>query len=135
MCSLFVFAKFIRRCRMTPFFMPTDFPSDQEPDFVWQSYPQRILFIFIVYKKIFLFVRNFVLPLYQKTNRYYMLNTKSMTTKIMLSSNMKTYDVWYSNNNHTFVLHKKGFKNLDDAIKETNSIKGSLRLLRDLQKS
>ena len=64
-----------------------------------------------------------------------MLHTKSMTTKIMLSSNMKTYDVWYSNNNHTFVLHKKGFKNLDDAIKETNSIKGSLRLLRDLQKS
>jgi hypothetical protein len=58
-----------------------------------------------------------------------------ITTKIMLASNMKTYDVWYSNNNRTFVLHKKGFKNLDDAIKETNSIKGSLRLLRDLQKS
>jgi hypothetical protein len=32
----------------------------------------------------------------------------------MLAGNMKTYDVWYSNDNRTFVLHKKGFKNLDN---------------------
>lgn len=49
----------------------------------------------------------------------------------MLSQNQKTYEVWYSTNGHTYCLHKKGFKSLDAAVKETTKIQGSFRLLND----
>ena len=55
-----------------------------------------------------------------------------MTTKIILSPSKKTYDVWYSNDNTVFVLHKRGFKTIDEAIKETTIINGSFRLLKDV---
>jgi len=55
-----------------------------------------------------------------------------MTTKIILSPSKKTYDVWYSNDGTTFVLHKRGFKTIDEAIKETTIINGSFRLLKDV---
>jgi len=57
-----------------------------------------------------------------------------MTTKIILSPSKKTYDVWYSKDSNTFVLHKS-FKTIDDAIKETTIIKGSFRLLKDVLQS
>jgi hypothetical protein len=55
-----------------------------------------------------------------------------MTTKIILSPSKKTYDVWYSNDGKTFVIHKRGFKSIDDAIKETTIINGSFKLLKDV---
>ncbi len=58
-----------------------------------------------------------------------------MTTKIILSPSKKTYDVWYSNDNTTFVLHKRGFKTIDEAIKETTIINGSIKLLKDILQS
>jgi len=54
-----------------------------------------------------------------------------MTTKIILSPSRKTYDVWYSNDSKTFVLHKS-FKSIEDAIKETTMINGSLKLFKDV---
>jgi len=54
-----------------------------------------------------------------------------MTTKIILSPSKRTYDVWYSNNGNTFVLHKS-FKSIDEAIKETTIINGSLKLFKDV---
>ena len=55
-----------------------------------------------------------------------------MTTKIILSPSKKTYDVWYSNDGNTFVIHKRGFKSIDEAIKETTIINGSFKLLKDV---
>lgn len=55
-----------------------------------------------------------------------------MTTKIILSPSKNTYDVWYSNDGKYYTLHKKGFKTIDDAIKETTIISGSFNLLRDV---
>lgn len=55
-----------------------------------------------------------------------------MTTKIILSASKNTYDVWYSNDGKYYTLHKKGFKTIDDAIKETTIISGSFNLLRDV---
>jgi hypothetical protein len=55
-----------------------------------------------------------------------------MTTKIILSPSKRTYDVWYSNDGKTFVIHKRGFKTIDDAIKETTIINGSFKLLKDV---
>lgn len=55
-----------------------------------------------------------------------------MTTKIILSASKKTYDVWYSNDGKYYTIHKKGFKTIDDAIKETTIISGSFNLLRDV---
>jgi hypothetical protein len=60
------------------------------------------------------------------------LNPYMMTTKIILSPSKKTYDVWYSNDGKTFVIHKRGFKSIDDAIKETTIINGSFKLLKDV---
>ena len=57
-----------------------------------------------------------------------------MITKIILSQSKNTYDVWYSNDGKTFVLHKS-FKSIDDAIKETTIIKGSFKLLKDVLQS
>ena len=54
-----------------------------------------------------------------------------MTTKIILSPSRRTYDVWYSNDGNAFVLHKS-FKSIDDAIKETTIINGSLKLFKDV---
>ena len=55
-----------------------------------------------------------------------------VTTKIILSPSKKTYDVWYSNDGKTFVIHKRGFKSIDEAIKETTIINGSFKLLKDV---
>jgi hypothetical protein len=49
-----------------------------------------------------------------------------------LSSNNKTYEIWYTNNGTDFKLHKKGITSIDEAMKETIIIKGSSRLLSDL---
>lgn len=57
-----------------------------------------------------------------------------MTTKIILSPSRRTYDVWYSNDSKTFVLHKS-FKSIDEAIKETTIINGSFKLLKDVLQS
>jgi hypothetical protein len=57
-----------------------------------------------------------------------------MTTTIKLSSNNKTYEIWYTNNGTDFKLHKKGITSIDEAMKETIIIKGSSRLLSDLCK-
>jgi hypothetical protein len=57
-----------------------------------------------------------------------------MITKIILSPTKRTYDVWYSNDDKTFVLHKS-FKSIDEAIKETTIIKGSFKLLKDVLQS
>jgi hypothetical protein len=57
---------------------------------------------------------------------------KTMTTTIKLSSNNKTYEIWYTNNGTDFKLHKKGITSIEDAMKETTIIKGSSRLLNDL---
>ena len=54
-----------------------------------------------------------------------------MTTKIILSPS-KRYDVWYSNDGKSFVIHKRGFKTIDEAIKETTIINGSFKLLKDV---
>jgi hypothetical protein len=63
-----------------------------------------------------------------------MLRTK-IKTEIRLSPNGKTYDVWYSvDGGQSFELHKRGFTSQRDALKETTSINGHFRLLRDLQK-
>jgi hypothetical protein len=59
------------------------------------------------------------------------MSNNKMFTRIMLSQNQKTYEVWYSTNGHTYCLHKKGFKSLDAAVKETTKIQGSFRLLND----
>ena len=59
---------------------------------------------------------------------------KTMTTTIKLSSNNKTYEIWYTNNGTDFKLHKKGITSIDEAMKETIIIKGSSRLLSDLCK-
>ena len=58
-----------------------------------------------------------------------------MTTKIILSPSKKTYDVWYSNDNKYYTIHKKGFKSIDEAIKETTIINGSHKLLKDVLQS
>lgn len=55
-----------------------------------------------------------------------------MTTKIILSPSKKTYDVWYSNDGKYYTLHKRGFKTIDDAVKETTIINGSFNLLKDV---
>jgi len=55
-----------------------------------------------------------------------------MTTKIILSPSKRTYDVWYSNDGKAFVIHKRGFKSIDEAIKETTIINGSFKLLKDV---
>lgn len=55
-----------------------------------------------------------------------------MTTKIILSPSKKTYDVWYSNDGKYYTLHKRGFKTIDEAIKETTIINGTFNLLRDV---
>ena len=57
-----------------------------------------------------------------------------MITKIILSPTKRTYDVWYYNDDKTFVLHKS-FKSIDEAIKETTIIKGSFKLLKDVLQS
>ena len=43
---------------------------------------------------------------------------KTMTTTIKLSSNNKTYEIWYTNNGTDFKLHKKGITSIDEAMKE-----------------
>ena len=55
-----------------------------------------------------------------------------MTTKILLSANKITYDVYYSNDGKYYTLHKGGFKSIDDAMKETKIICGSYKLLKDV---
>ncbi len=55
-----------------------------------------------------------------------------MTTKIILSANKDAYDVWYSNDGKYYKLHKKGFKTIDEAIKETKIINGSFNFLKDV---
>ena len=55
-----------------------------------------------------------------------------MTTKIILSPIKKTYDVWYSNDGKYYTLHKRGFKTIDEAIKETTIINGTFNLLKDV---
>lgn len=59
---------------------------------------------------------------------------KTMTTTIKLSSNNKTYEIWYTNNGTDYKLHKKGITTIDEAMKETTIIKGGIKLLRDLCK-
>jgi len=59
------------------------------------------------------------------------MSTIRKTTKIMLSDDKKSYEVWFSKNGQTYCLHKKGFKTLDDAVKETTTIEGGLRFLKD----
>jgi hypothetical protein len=55
-----------------------------------------------------------------------------MTTKIILSPSKNTYDVWYSNDGKYYTLYKRGFKTIDEAIKETTIINGSYNLLKDV---
>lgn len=67
-----------------------------------------------------------------------MLKTRmksTIKTEIKLSPSGKTYDVWYSTDGgQSFELHKRNFKSMDEALKETTIINGHYRLLKDLQK-
>jgi hypothetical protein len=54
-------------------------------------------------------------------------------TRIQLTANKKSYEVLYSyDNGTTFHLHKSGLT-LDQANKESISIKGHIKLLKDLR--
>jgi len=46
----------------------------------------------------------------------------------------KGYEVWYSTDGGQTVKFHKAFKSMDDAVKETVSLKGHQRLLMDLRK-
>jgi hypothetical protein len=59
------------------------------------------------------------------------MDTIKKTTKIMLSDDKKSYEVWFSKNGQTYCLHKSGLKTLDEAVKETTIINGGLRFLKD----
>ena len=55
-----------------------------------------------------------------------------MKTEIRVGAN--GYEVWYSvDGGQTNHFHKK-FKSMDDAVKETTSMKGYRKLLSDLRK-
>lgn len=59
-----------------------------------------------------------------------------LATKVILSPTDKnTYDILYTNNGKDFKVHKAGFKTLEDALRETTVIKGSLKLLDDVMKN
>ena len=55
-----------------------------------------------------------------------------MTTRIILSNDKKCYEVLYSLDGVNYKLHKGGFKNLDEAIKESTIITGSIKLFKDI---
>ena len=55
-----------------------------------------------------------------------------MTTKVETPDNGKSWNVLYSNNGKDFKVHKRGFKTMDEAIKETTIINGSFKLLKDV---
>ena len=55
-----------------------------------------------------------------------------MTTKIILSNDKKSYEIFYSLDGVNYKLHKSGFKSIDSAIKESTIITGSLRLFKDI---
>jgi hypothetical protein len=71
-----------------------------------------------------LVIQLFVLPL---------LFNKSvcMKTRVEFCPSNNKWNVMYSTNGITFKLHKS-FKSIDDAIKETNIIKGGMRFLKDV---
>lgn len=59
-----------------------------------------------------------------------MVNIK---TRVQLSENKRSYEVLYSyDNGKTYKLHKKGLT-LDEANRESVSITGSFKLLRDIE--
>ena len=61
---------------------------------------------------------------------YIMIRIK---TKIQMSSSKRSYEVYYSYDNGTsYHLHKTGLT-LDEANRESISIKGTIKLLRDLK--
>ena len=54
-----------------------------------------------------------------------------MKTRVEFNPTKGTWNVMYSTDGSTFVLHKS-FNSIDDAIKETNIIKGSMKFLKDV---
>jgi hypothetical protein len=46
----------------------------------------------------------------------------------------KGYEVWYSTDGGQTTQFHKTFKSMDDAVKETVAINGSLKLLADIEK-
>lgn len=63
-----------------------------------------------------------------------LLTPRKFNTKITPSQDGKSFDVYYTTNGSTYILHKSNFKSLEDAMKETVSIKGSIKLLEVLHK-
>lgn len=55
-----------------------------------------------------------------------------MKTEIRVSSN--GFEVWYSTDGGQTSQFHKTFKSMDEAVKETVSLKGHQRLLSDLRK-
>lgn len=56
-----------------------------------------------------------------------------MKIKLKLSPSKNSYQVMYSLDDKNYLLHK-GFKTLDDAVKEVTKVTGSIRFLKDIQK-
>lgn len=56
----------------------------------------------------------------------------TMKTEIRVSSN--GFEVWYSTDGGQTSQFHKTFKSMDEAVKETVSLKGHQRLLSDLRK-
>jgi len=71
-----------------------------------------------------LLIKLFVLPLW-------FIKSVCMKTRVEFNPTKGTWNVMYSNDGTTFKLHKS-FKSIDDAIKETNIIKGGMRFLKDV---
>jgi hypothetical protein len=63
-----------------------------------------------------------------------MITTKNVTTRVQLSEDTKTFEVLYSKDGKNYLLHKDGFKSIDEAVKETTRVNGAIRLLRDINK-
>lgn len=60
--------------------------------------------------------------------------TSKLSTKVVLSPNNKNkWDMLYSTDGKKYTLYKS-FPSIEDAMKETTIINGSLRLLNDLVK-
>jgi hypothetical protein len=54
--------------------------------------------------------------------------------KTEIKKGPKGYEVWYSTDGGQTIQFHKSFKSMDDAVKETVSLKGHQRLLMDLRK-
>jgi hypothetical protein len=54
--------------------------------------------------------------------------------KTQIRKGPKGYEVWYSTDGGQTIQFHKAFKSMDDAVKETGSLKGHQRLLMDLRK-